>query len=153
MQHRGHLGIAELLDAHQQQRLALLGAEPPQRGQQVQAQADVGAGVAAQAVLRLLQRVGVGHGEAAVAAVRVAVGVVRDGQQPHQHVAVGFELLPVAQRAFHRGLCQVVGQGRVEHQRMRVAAQARQRCEQLVAEGGGGVHAGVYAGPARVIPA
>ena len=52
VQHLGHLGIAELLDAHQQQRLALLGRQPRQRGQQVQAQADVDAGVAAQAVLR-----------------------------------------------------------------------------------------------------
>ena len=41
----GHFGVAELLDADQQQRLALLGGEMVQRGQQVDALADALSGI------------------------------------------------------------------------------------------------------------
>ena len=54
--------------------------------------------------------------------------------------------------AFERGLHQVVGRAHVEHQRARVAAQARDRAQQLLAKGGGCVHRQVYVGRLSLIP-
>jgi hypothetical protein len=129
--HLGHLGIAELLDADQQQRLALLGAEPAQRGQQVQPQADVGAGVAAARSCVRCSSSGSATRSARVAPAAVQEGVVRDRQHPDQHVAPLVELVPVRQRALQRVLRQVVGRGGVEHQRARIAPQPRQGVQQL----------------------
>ena len=139
----GRLGVAELLDAHQQQCLALLGRQAGQRAQQVQAQADVGAGVAAVGVLRALHLVGVDHRQAGVAPATIEVRVVRDRQQPHRHVARAVELLPARQCPLQRQLRQVVGHRAVQPQRTRIAAQARDRVEQVAPEGGWGVHGGL----------
>ena len=138
VQHLGHLGIAELLDTHQQQRLALLGRQPRQCGQQVQTQPDIHAGITAQAVLRDLQLAGVDNLHSGVFAPHVLMGVVRDRQQPGHHVALLVELLPMRQGAFQRVLHQVVALSIFEHQRARIAPQPRHGAEQLLTENAGG---------------
>ena len=155
VQHLGHLGITELLHAHQQQRLALLGRQPRQRCEQVQAQPDVHAGVAAQAVLRRLQHRWVEHLHPCLLAPHVLVRVVRDGQQPHHHVALLVELMPVRQRAFQRALHQVVALRVLEHQRSRIAPQPWHGAEQLLTKcAGGWVHLiGLTRAGGRLFPA
>ena len=77
-----------------------------------------------------------------------------DRQQPHQHVAPLVELVPVGERAFQRRLHQVVGRRGVEDQRARIAPQARDRPEQLLAEHVVGLHVmRAYAGSVAFIPA
>src|SRR6187431_1722406 len=71
------------------------------------------------------------------------MGVVGDRQQPQNDVAPRVELAPMGERTLERVLHQIVGVLRVEDQRARIAPQPRDRGEQLLAEGGGGVHAAV----------
>ena len=89
-------------------------------------------------------------GAGLLAADPVEVGVVGDGKQPDADVAPLVELVPVRQRTLGGGLHQIVGVGVVEAQRARVAAQARQGVEQLLAEWLRGVHPWLTGGHARL---
>ncbi|MFO1297652.1 MAG: hypothetical protein U1F25_15080 [Rubrivivax sp.] len=152
-QRLGHFGITELFHAHQHQRLALFGRQACQRRQQVQAQADIGAVAAAFGVERALDVGRVGELHARIAAAAVEEGVVRDRQQPHQHVALGVELAPVRERPLQRLLRQVVGFAGFVRERSRIAAQARDGVEQPLAEDRWSVHGAVYVAGRRLFPA
>ena len=97
-------------------------------------------GIAAQRVLVGAGAFRVDHRQARVAPPLVEMRVVRDRQHPHQQVSTLVELMPVGERTFQGCLHQIIGRRRVEHQRARIAAQARDHPEQLLAEDVVGLH-------------
>jgi hypothetical protein len=111
-----------------------------QRMHEIDAQPDVDAGLATQRVLVGAGAFRVDHRQARIAPPLVEIRVVRDRQHPHQQVSTLVELMPVGERTFQGCLHQIIGRRRVEHQRARIAAQARDHPEQLLAEDVVGLH-------------
>ena len=121
-QHLGGLGVAQALEADQQDDLALLAGEQLQRPVEIAAAGPVGRRrrlIHTHAVEAHVRR------PARLAPQAVDMQVVQDGEQPLARVVALAPLLEPSQRPLQRVLDQIVGLAVVARERPRVAAQPR----------------------------